>query len=245
MGGLDRSRALLALDPRGTGGSDAPSSSMAYALADYVADLEVLREQLRLDRIDLLGHSHGSLVALLYAAEQPDRVRRLVLVATGARFHEEQVAAMSAAMQERSGEDWFEDASAALEAEQEGRFGDDAELGRLVAREMPFYFAHYEDNERAFVQRALEEPVHGAALRYFNAHEFLTFDLRAALQHITAETLVVAGERDFMLGPRACREVAEGIPSARLEVLEDVGHMPWIERPEAFAAAVGDFLDGG
>jgi pimeloyl-ACP methyl ester carboxylesterase len=242
LGGLTRFRALVALDPRGTGRSDPPGSLDAYALGDYVADLGRLQEHLGMDRMDLLGHSHGSLVALLYAARYPERIGRLVFVAVGSRFHGQQVAAMHEAMQQRSGEPWFDDASAAVQEEQEGKFRDDAELGRLVARELPFYFAHYGENERAFVRSALEQPVHAAALRYFNDHEFLTFDLRPALADVTASTLVVAGEKDFLLGPAACREVTDGIANARLEVLEDVGHLPWVERPADFAAAVGAFL---
>jgi proline iminopeptidase len=243
LGGLARSRTIVALDPRGTGGSDPPGSTDAYALGDYVADLCLLQRHLGPGRVDLLGHSHGSLVALLYAAQYPDRIRRLVLVAVGARFHEEQVEAMQEAMARRAGEPWFEDASAAMEEEQEGKFQDDADLGRLVARELPFYFASYGENERAFVQLALEQPVHGAALRYFNSREFLTFDLRPALAGVTVPTLVVAGREDFILGPAACCEVADGIANARLEVLDDVGHLPWVENPTEFAAVVMAFLD--
>jgi proline-specific peptidase len=243
LGGLDSSRSIVALDPRGTGHSDPPGSADAYALDDYVADLERLQVHLGVERVDLLGHSHGSLVALLYAARYPDRIGRLVLVAVGSRFSEAQIAVMQNAMQRRSNEPWFEDASAALEDEEEGNFRDDEELGRLIAREFPFYFAHYGENERAFVQLALQQPVHAAALRYFNAHEFLTFDLRPALASVTAPTLVLAGQHDFILGPQACREVAVGITNARFVVLEDVGHMPWVESPQKFATTVSAFLN--
>jgi proline iminopeptidase len=243
LGGLAEARTLVALDPRGTGRSDPPDSADAYALDDYVADLGELQDHLELDRMDLLGHSHGSLVALLYAARYPDRIGRLVLVAVGSRFGEEQVEAMQEAMRRRSGEPWFDDALAAVEEEQAGKFRDDAELGRLVARELPFYFAHYGENEQAFVRSALEQPVHAAALRYFNTHEFLTFDLRPEFADVTSRTLVVAGEKDFILGPAACREVADGIAHASLEVLEGVGHLPWIERPEEFVLTVSSFLN--
>jgi proline-specific peptidase len=243
LGGLDRARSIIAVDPRGAGRSDPPSSADAYALDDYVADLHHVVEHLGLEQIDLLGHSHGSLVALLYTARHPERIRRLVLVAVGARFQEQQVEEMHEAMQQRSGEPWFEDAAAAIQAEQEGQFGDDSELGRLAAREFPFYFAHYGENEREFVRLALDQPVHAAALRYFNAHEFLSFDLRPALALVTAPTLVVAGQQDFILGPPSCREVADGLANARLSVLRDVGHLPWIENPEQFAITVRTFLD--
>jgi pimeloyl-ACP methyl ester carboxylesterase len=243
LGGLGGARALVVLDPRGTGRSDPPDSADAYALDDYVADLGELQDHLELDRMDLLGHSHGSLVALLYAARYPDRIGRLVLVAVGSRFHEEQVEVMHEAMQRRFDEPWFDDASAALEEEQEGKFSTDVELGQLVARELPFYFARYGENEQAFVRMALEQPVHAPALRHFNTHEFLTFDLRPALADVTATTLVMAGEEDFILGPTACREVADGIGNARLEVLEGVGHLPWVEKPKEFVSTVSPFLN--
>lgn len=245
LGGLDRWRTLVLLNPRGTGGSDPARSPGEYALADYVEDVEQLRRHLGAERIDLLGHSHGSLVSVLYAASRPSHVGRLVLAGTATRFDEQQLTAVHETMLERASEPWFEDARAAMEDETAGRFADDAELGRLVAREMPFYFARYGDRERAFVARMLEEPVHAAALRQFNAHEFQTLDLRPALADVTAQTLVVAGQKDFITGPAACREVADGIRSARLEVIEGVGHLHWVEAPEAFSASVADFLASG
>src|SRR5690242_21936032 len=60
LGGLDATRTLLLIDPRGTGGS---AEADTYLLEDYVADVEELRVDLGEDRIDLLGFSHGGLVA--------------------------------------------------------------------------------------------------------------------------------------------------------------------------------------
>jgi proline iminopeptidase len=242
LAGLGEGRTLVVVDPRGTGGSDAPVDEHAYALSDYVADVEELRMQVGLDRMDLLGHSHGALVALSYAARHAARVDRLVLVAVGARFDEERVAEMERAMEARAGEPWYPDAVAALADEQAGRFADDAELGALVGRELPFYFARLGEREEAAVRRFSALPVHAAALREFNANEFLTFDLRPVLERVTATTLVVAGERDFILGPTSGQEIADGITDARLVVLDEVGHMPWVEAPERFRAIVSAFL---
>ncbi|TMD11254.1 MAG: alpha/beta hydrolase [Chloroflexi bacterium] len=73
---------LIMLNPRGTGGSDRPNDSRAYQIDDYVSDVEQLRQHLGLERMLLLGHSHGGVVAMAYAATFPDRVRRLVLAST-------------------------------------------------------------------------------------------------------------------------------------------------------------------
>jgi len=80
--GLDDSFTLVLLDPRGTGGSDRPVDAEAYRIEDYVDDLEQLRRHLGLETIELLGWSHGGMVAMAYAAAYPSRVGHLVLVAT-------------------------------------------------------------------------------------------------------------------------------------------------------------------
>ena len=240
LAGLGDSFELVLLDPRGTGGSDRPADSRAYTNEDYAADVEELRRHLGLDRIDLLGHSHGGVVAIEYAASYPDRVRKLVLASTLARFHREQMAAMEAGMKAKAGEPWFADAAAALQDEQEGRFETDEELGQLAVRELPLYFARYGDEERAYVA-ALDLP-NADALRLFNAEIFPTFDLRPRLPSIRAETLVITGEQDFITGPVSARELADGIPGAREVVIPGAGHFVFVEAREGFAAEVRAFL---
>jgi proline iminopeptidase len=190
----------------------------------------------------LLGHSHGGVVAQAYAARHPDRVERLVLASTLARFQAEQHGAMEAAMHLRSGEPWFEDAVAALEAEQAGDWGSDEELAGIVLRELPFYFSTYGDAEREYVRSLEGEIPVGDALKLFNNEVFTTFDLRPELARITAPTLVLTGEDDFICGPVSARELAEGIDGAELVLLKDCGHFVFVEAPEGFAEAIGAFL---
>lgn len=78
LGGLDRGWTLIRPDWRGAGDSDPPADGR-HGVQEYAADLERFREAIGLDRIDLLGHSFGGLVAASYAAAHPDRVRRLIL----------------------------------------------------------------------------------------------------------------------------------------------------------------------
>src|SRR6266536_4780995 len=103
------------LNPRGTAGSSRPADRRNYQIGDYVDDLEQLRDHLGLERMLLLGHSHGGVVAQAYAATHPARVERLVLASTLARFAEEQTAAMQAGIEAKAGEPWYADAVAALE----------------------------------------------------------------------------------------------------------------------------------
>jgi proline-specific peptidase len=244
LAGLGRSRTLILLDPRGTGGSDRPASERAYATDDYVADVEEVRVHLGVEALDLFGHSHGGVVGMAYAARHPSRVRRLVLASTLPRFVEPQQQAMEEMMKSRLEEDWYEDARAALEAEQAGEFADDDELKALVAREMPFYTARLGDVERAYLHQIAKERPNRDALKLFNDEVFEVFDLRPDLVRIEAETLVITGEQDFITGPVSAREIAEALPGARLEILPDCGHFIFVEQPHAFRDAVERFLAG-
>jgi proline-specific peptidase len=242
LAGLGERFELILVDPRGTGGTPRPADPRAYAIEDYVGDLEELRAALGLDELDLLGHSHGGVVAMAYAAAYPQRVRRLVLASTLPRFQAEQEGAMEAAMQDKSGEAWYDDARAALEQEQAGEFETDEELGDLVARELPFYFARYGERERAYHEAIRDEVPNADALRLFNEEIFATFDLRPELARIDAPTLVVTGAEDFITGPVCAAELVDGIAGADLVVIPGAGHLVFVEAPDRFRQAVTRWL---
>ena len=233
---------LIMLNPRGTGGSDRPADPRAYGIDDYVADLEALREHLGEERLQLLGHSHGGVVAMAYAAAYPGRVRKLVLSSTLARFGSEQDAAMHAGMEKRLSQPWCADAMAALEEEQAGHFSTDQELSNLVLREWPLYFAHYGPVEMGYLDTLRTETVNADALKLFNEEIFTTFDLRSRLPNITAQTLVITGDEDFICGPICAEEICAGAPGARMVIVGDAGHMLFVEQPQAFYDEVDDFL---
>jgi proline-specific peptidase len=243
LAGLWEKFTLIMLNPRGTGGSDRPSDSGAYQIDDYVADVEELRGHLGEERLLLLGHSHGGVVAQAYAAAYPGRVRRLVLASSLARFGAAQEAAMRAGMDKRSGEPWYPDAAAALDEEQEAKFADDRQLTDLFFREVPLYFAHYGAVEAGYADTLRSETINADALKLFNEKIFNTFDLRDRLPGITAPTLVITGDDDFICGPVCAAEISSAIAGAREVIVADSGHMVFVEQPQAFHDEVADFLE--
>jgi pimeloyl-ACP methyl ester carboxylesterase len=88
LGGLHAHRTLIRLDLRGAGQSDEPELP-TWSLNDYAQDLEVVRQHLAMDRLDLFGHAHGGLIAAVYARQRPDHVGHLVLDGVPARPVEE------------------------------------------------------------------------------------------------------------------------------------------------------------
>lgn len=89
---LDDTYHVLALDLRGHGDSEHPDPA-AYRVEDYAGDVGALVDAIGVDRIDLIGHSLGGLVATAYAGRAPERINSLVVVdtelrvgASGARY---------------------------------------------------------------------------------------------------------------------------------------------------------------
>ena len=241
LGGIGESFTLVLLDPRGTGGSDSPADSGAYQLAHYVADLEELRRHLGLEQISLLGFSHGAMVALAYGIAHPDRATQLVIVGGAARFGEEQTAEQERGIARCEAEPWFPKAKAALELEASGEASPE-QLRQAMADMLPLYFHRYGAPAKRYAAAVEDDLPNADAMKRWETDGFPTFDLRAELPSITAPTLVITGDDDFVTGPTCAREVAALVPGSELVILLECGHMLWVEQREAFAEAVTRFL---
>jgi proline iminopeptidase len=236
--GLDDTFELALLSPRGSAGSDAADD---YRLSSYAADLEALRRHLGVERLDLLGFSHGGMVAMAYAAAFGPHVGRLVLVDTLAVWGEEAQTAMQRGIDTRRGEPWFAEAEQAIAEEQAGEFASSEELVANVRRQIPLYFHRWQGNEQAGRELA-DDFARTEPLRDFNTVEFPTLDLRGELRAIAVPTLVVVGEDDFIAGPVCAQAIVRELSDTRLVTIADSGHFVYVEQPGAFRAALTDFL---
>jgi proline-specific peptidase len=236
--GLDDTFELVLLSPRGSAGSDAADD---YRLASYVEDLDALRAHLGVEQLDLLGFSHGGIVAMAYAAAHGQHVRRLVLACTLAVWSDEAEAAMHRAIEARSDNPWFAEAAKAIDDEQAGAFSSTEELIANVQKQIPLYFHRWEGNEQIGLELA-EDFAKAEPLHYFNTVEFPTFDLRADLRTIEAPTLVIAGDDDMIAAHVSADAMMRELRDARLVTIPGSGHFAYIEQPAAFRAALTDFL---
>jgi proline iminopeptidase len=241
---LASQRTLLLLDPRGTGASDRPADAAAFELADYADDVEEVRRHLGLERLDLLGHSHGGFVAMAWASGFPQSVGRLVLANTAARFSEAIRAARTARVASHEGEPYYADAVEALRLHGEGRYGSDEELRELYRREARLLLAP-DTSIEGLGELLARAGANADALRYFNDHIAAGMDQRATLARVRAPTLVITGELDSF-GEPAAREIADALPRATLVVLAGADHFPFLE-PEnraKWSGEVARFLAG-
>ncbi|MER5470596.1 alpha/beta hydrolase [Streptomyces sp. NPDC002935] len=239
LGGLSAHRRLIMLDPRGSGGSATPEDPASYRCDRLVDDVEALREHLGLDRMDLLAHSAGTNLAMLYAQRHPDRVARLALItpsvhAVGIEITPEVRRATALLRQD---EPWFPEASAALEAIVAGE--GDADAFRAIA---PFWYGRWDEAARAHRDAEDAHKNHEGAARYADG-AFAPDVTRAALARLASSVLVLAGEVDLNSPPPAMAEVAALFPHAELVVQSGAGHFPWLDDPDPFVTTTAAFLE--
>ena len=241
LGGLGRSRELILPDIRGTGDSEVPADPAAYRCDRIARDVEALRAGLGLERMDLLGHSAGGNVALLYAAAHPERIRHLILLAPGVRalgltFTDEE---QQAAMRRRAAEPWFETAWAAAQAADGGDESLEATLGY-----QPFLYGRWDDTARAHARAAVSDQAAGVRAGFYAEGAFDPPATRAALATLASPVLVYAGELDAVSPPEMLAQVAGLFPGWALTVQPGAGHFPWLDDPAQFAGTLSGFLSG-
>ena len=211
----------MAWDAPGCGGSSNPPAD--YQMADYAADLAGLIQALGLDRPHVVGLSFGGGLALALHQRHPELVRSLVLASAYAGWAgslpADEVAARTAGARSEIDlppEQWLESY-------------------------LPEFFAGPVPQEVTdVVVRVIQDSRPQGMGPMIEA--FAAADLRPALATVDVPTLVIHGEADV----RAPRPVAEalhhGIAGSKFVVLPGVGHCCNLEAPDAFNAAVREFL---
>lgn len=238
LGGLSNHRTLILLDNRGTGASSVPENPDTYRVDRLVEDVEALRDHLRLDRMDLLGHSASGGTCLVYAVEYPHRLDHLVLVAPSLRVVGIQSdLGVDEVLARRVHEPWYADAVAALHAQA----ASPQELERYRWLSAPLLYGRWHAAARA---QAAAEPAQFAqpATDGFYAGFEPDPATPKRLAALEVPVLLVAGEYDIWPTCRAVRELAANIPHAEVAELPRIGHFPWVDDPSVFAATVEGFL---
>lgn len=210
---------LLRYDHRGHGDSPVPPGP--YEIDDLGRDVLALLDRLEVERFSFCGLSVGGAVGMWLASEIPERVERLVLCCTAARF--------------APPEQWDERAET-VRADGVGAIAD-AVLERWFTP--PFRKGHPEVVEWAggMLRNTPAEGYAGCCEAIRDA------DLRSRLRAIRAPTLVVAGADDSAAPPEEAELIRDSIPDARLLVVEQAAHLANVEQPEAVTQAVLEHLE--
>jgi pimeloyl-ACP methyl ester carboxylesterase len=214
---LEQSFDVISFDNRGMGLSR--PATEAFSIAEMAADTAALLDALEIESAHVLGISMGGMIAQELALAHPGRLRSLTLGCTycggpGSQLMDPAdfqglVEAMASGNHQRVFRAMYELNLSPGFREDESRFAEFVEMAEALP--------------------APRETI-GFQVQAIAAH-----DTSARLPSLTVPTLVVHGTVDRVLGYPNGPLVASLVPGARLETLEDVGHMFWWEQPERSA----------
>lgn len=223
----------VAPDLRGHGRSDRPTDAGAYSLELMAGDVVALADWLGWDRFALLGHSMGGGVAQLIALEHPRRLTGLILAST---FHgpvpgiSMELVQLGCWVVREAGMEGLADAQAARRAENPESVAAFERLQEAIPG--------YAEQSRARLV-ATSPDMWMAMAPCFVEQE----DRLERLATVAVPTAVIVGEFDGTMGDD-CRRLAATIPGSHLTVIPGAGHVPQLEQPDAWWAAVSGFLAG-
>jgi proline iminopeptidase len=239
---------LIYYDQRGRGRSAAGVKADDVTLESEIADMDAIREHFHLKKVTVLGHSWGTMLALEYALRHPERVSRLVLMdpapastADIVRFRDERAQKWPVLME-------LKNAIAATKAYKEAdpdavvayyrqhfkpAFGHAAAYEALILKMQARFMEQGSDGilkSRAIEDRLVNETWAAPG----------GYDLHPRLKELSIPTLVITGDHDFF--PFAAEHIAQAIPGARLVVLKNCGHFPYLECPAPLRRQIDIFL---
>lgn len=243
-----RGRTIIAADWRGFGLSDCPGHDN-YWFPDYLADLDFLLDHYAGDKaVDLVGHSMGGNVVMLYAGVRPQRIRRLVnLEGFG-------MPATKAAQAPRRYAKWIDELKSLHRGELALKSYANADG---VARRLMKTNPRLSEDKAQWLARHWARPnaqdqwdiLGDAAHKIVNAQLYRVDEVLAAFAAITAPVLSVEASdkqmEQWWEGKYTLAEFHErlrSVPQLQKAVVRDAGHMLHHDQPEQLARLIEDFL---
>jgi len=240
---LSRERLVIAPDWRGFGRTRVAGAD-CYWFPDYLADLDALLEALLPRKpVDLVAHSMGGNVAMLYAGLRPERVRRLVNL-EGFGMAPTDPAQAPARMRQ-----WLDELRAPMALrDYDSREAVAARLVQTNPRLEPdkalWLAGHWSEPVARGRFALLGDPAH----KRVNPYLYRVDEVLAVWREIVAPVLLVdatASDRwHRFVHTDEYRERLRAVPRLRRVTVERAGHMLHHDRPAAVAALIEEFIDG-
>jgi proline iminopeptidase len=242
MARLGKGYKLIFYDQRATGRSSTDVDTNSMTMDNFVEDLEGIRKAFNLEKMNLMGHSWGGLIAMFYAVKYPTHLGSLMLINStpaSAVLRDSTFSSMSARMSKGDSIEQAEiTASTAFKQREPETM---AKFFRLLFRGT-FYQKRYIDSlslnfDSTYAKISMMQ-------RFLSRDSVLkSYDLFEKLDTIQCPVMIVGGDHD-MIPPAFNERIQEHIKNSRYICLPDCGHFPFVEAQDEFFPTVRAFLSG-
>lgn len=240
---------LIYFDGFGRGKSDTAKVVTQYTLERDIDDIEGLRKALKLDKISVLGHSYGGVVAQGYALKYPSHLSHLILANT---FHsfimwQKNDDNSNHEIETNYPEVWDE----LMKIREAGAISSDAKHQEIYGR-VPYGFlyaynpANFEKRGSKRYPNAMNTKLYyqmvGKDGDFIVGNDIGNFDFRKQLKTLQMPVLIIGGRFDRVAVPSMMVKYKQYCPQAQFVMFEKSGHNPQVEEPEKEFAIINAFL---
>lgn len=218
---------VITFDPRGIGRSNAFDEDLQnLSLEVFVTDILQILGELEIEKTNVLGASFGGFVAQEFALKFPERISKLILACTsagGANHVRPDVEILRS---------FTPDPNLTL----------GESIRKLIRPAFTNEFTQKHGDEVEKVCQMREENVVAEAVYSAQLNVAFSFNSSEDLGKIKNKTLVITGDKDSVVPMENSVHLAEKIPNAKLEIIENGSHMFFVENADEFNRTVSGFL---
>jgi proline iminopeptidase len=246
---LYKSATLIYFDGFGRGKSDTAKHVKEYSLKRDIDDLEELRKLMGFKKINILGHSYGTVVTQGYAIKYPEHVGHLIL---SAPFHSNIMWQENDDNSNREIKTHYPEVWDTLSVIRKQGYRSSDSLHQAIYGRVPYGFL-YAYNPDNFINRGrvpypnktnvkLYYQMVGKDGDFIIESDIGKFDYRKNLKNLKMPILIIAGRFDRVAVPWMMVKYKEYCPQAQFEMFEKSGHNTFIEEPAKTFELIRIFL---
>jgi len=240
---------IIYFDAFGRGKSDTAKNVAEYTLERDIDDIEGLRKALNLDKVTVLGHSYGGVVAQGYGLKYPEHLSHLILADT---FHsfvmwQENDDNSNREIKTNYPEIWSE----LMKVRDQGAVSSD-QIHQDIYGKVPYGFLYAYDPSKFEGDGGKPYPNPNNTKLYYQmvgkdgdfivGSDIGSFDYRKKLKDLKMPVLIYSGRFDRVAVPWMALKFKEYCPQAQFVMFEKSGHNPQVEEPAKTFALIDEFL---
>jgi proline iminopeptidase len=232
---------LIFYDQRASGKSVSDVDTNSMTMATFVEDLEGIRKEFKLGKMNLLGHSWGGLVAMFYAAKYPQNLNSLILSNTTPASAALRNASFAVMARHTTPEDSA--AQAALIRTEGFRKRESHSMEKFLRLLFRGSFADRRYADSVTLSLDTSYATKSRLINFFYKDSILaSYDLHDRLRAVRCPVLILGGDHD-MVPAEAQEAIHSHIKGSTLLLMKNCGHFPFVEKPGEFFPAVREFLE--